>query len=60
VTTTDRAVFAFNECERPCHTFTEVLKRYREITPHVRLSGPTNFAPLIRKAVEIVKKEASV
>jgi len=53
-------VFAFNECERPCHTFTEVLKRYREITPHVRLSGPTNFAPLIRKAVEIVKKEASV
>lgn len=44
----------------PCHGFQEVLRLYNEITPKVRLGGPTNFAPLIRQAIDIVKKNKSV
>jgi hypothetical protein len=46
-TTTDKTVFPFYP-DRPCYGFEEVLKRYTEITPNVKLSGPTSFAPLIR------------
>lgn len=31
------------------------MTRYENIAPAVELSGPTSFAPLIRKAIEIVK-----
>ena len=55
-TTRDVAVFPFrpNDQDRPCFGVDEVLKEYRRITPYVRLSGPTNFAPIIDKAVEVV------
>lgn len=33
-----------------------MLSRYTEITPHVKLSGPTNFGPLIREAIGIVRQ----
>eukprot|EP00727_Mastigamoeba_balamuthi_P014736 m51a1_g9889 hypothetical protein (275) ;mRNA; r:41284-42834 len=56
VTTTDRAVFPFYPDEHPCLGVAEVLQRYTEITPHVNMSGPTSFAPLIEKAIEIVSK----
>ena len=44
----------------PCRGFEEVIHRYNEITSFVQLSGPTSFAPLIRKTIDIVKEEQSV
>ena len=35
----------------------EVLQAYRTITPAVALGGPTSFAPIINKAIEIVRAE---
>jgi E3 ubiquitin-protein ligase RGLG len=55
IRTTNRSVFDFIE-GRPCHGFDEVLRRYNEITPTIELNGPTNFGPLIRRAVSIVKE----
>jgi len=55
-TTSDRAVFPFFPDKIP-YTFQEVLSRYKEITPHVKLQGPTSFAPLIREAIRIVKEK---
>eukprot|EP01012_Entosiphon_sulcatum_P011071 TRINITY_DN1662_c4_g1_i1.p2 TRINITY_DN1662_c4_g1~~TRINITY_DN1662_c4_g1_i1.p2 ORF type:complete len:304 (-),score=74.90 TRINITY_DN1662_c4_g1_i1:189-1100(-) len=53
MSTKDRAVFPFYS-DRPCCGFEEVLSRYAEIVPERRLSGPTSFAPLIDRAVQIV------
>ncbi|MCL7037491.1 hypothetical protein MKW94_010059 [Papaver nudicaule] len=33
----------------------EVLERYRELVPQVRLAGPTSFAPIIETAIDIVE-----
>lgn len=54
VSTRDQYVFSFFGDHRPCRGFEEVLSRYREIIPHLNLSGPTSFAPLIRAAIDIV------
>ncbi|KAJ4797415.1 E3 ubiquitin-protein ligase RGLG2 [Rhynchospora pubera] len=53
--TQDRNVFSFNPDQRPCNGFSEVLSRYRELVPHVRLAGPTSFAPIIETAMSIVE-----
>jgi E3 ubiquitin-protein ligase RGLG len=53
--TQDKSVFPFYP-DRLCYTFQEVLTRYAEITPQVNMAGPTSFAPLIREAINIVKK----
>ncbi|CAK9320839.1 unnamed protein product [Citrullus colocynthis] len=53
-TTGDREVFSFHPEDRPCHGFQEVLCCYRETVPHVKLAGPTSFAPIIRNAIRIV------
>lgn len=52
--TEDRAVFSYFEDERPARGFEEVLSRYRELVPHVKMQGPTSFAPAIQQAMKIV------
>jgi E3 ubiquitin-protein ligase RGLG len=39
VTTADRAVFSFYPNEAPCQGFEDVLARYKEIVPYIRLAG---------------------
>ncbi|KAF5740428.1 E3 ubiquitin-protein ligase RGLG2 -like protein [Tripterygium wilfordii] len=56
--THDQDVFSFYPDDRFCHGFEEVLSRYREIVPHLRLAGPTSFAPIIEMAMTIVEKSA--
>lgn len=52
-TTGDKAVFPFYP-DRPARGFREVLDRYMELAPKVHLAGPTNFAPAIEAAIQIV------
>lgn len=53
-TTHDQEVFSFFPDDRPCNGFEEVLSRYKELVPQIRLAGPTSFAPIIETAIEIV------
>lgn len=64
-TTQDRSVFSLmtdqSGNEAPCHTFANVLATYNTIINHfamgnMKMSGPTTFAPLINKAIDIVHK----
>jgi E3 ubiquitin-protein ligase RGLG len=50
------ACFSFT-MNRGCRGFDEVLQRYNEITPGLKLSGPTNFAPVIKEAIATVKRD---
>lgn len=54
--THDQSVFSFYSDHRYCHGFEEALARYREIVPHLKLSGPTSFAPIIDAAIDIVAR----
>ncbi|XP_058112962.1 E3 ubiquitin-protein ligase RGLG2-like isoform X2 [Magnolia sinica] len=54
--TNDQQVFSFFQDGRSCNGFKEALDRYREIVPHLKLSGPTSFAPIIETAIGIVEK----
>eukprot|EP01026_Neomeris_dumetosa_P039638 TRINITY_DN3258_c0_g1_i8.p1 TRINITY_DN3258_c0_g1~~TRINITY_DN3258_c0_g1_i8.p1 ORF type:complete len:312 (+),score=46.35 TRINITY_DN3258_c0_g1_i8:95-1030(+) len=56
VTTHDQHVFSFYEAEEQQRGLEKLLKRYRQITPHVKLSGPTSFGPMIRQAIRIVRE----
>ncbi|GAB9466865.1 hypothetical protein Gpo141_00004230 [Globisporangium polare] len=49
--------FPFTQ-NRGCQGFGEVLRRYNEITPTLKLSGPTNFAPVIRETIKQVERES--
>lgn len=55
VETAPKGCFPFFS-NRPCNGLDEVLSRYTVIASNIKMSGPTNFAPVIRKATEIVKK----
>jgi hypothetical protein len=57
-TTGDKGIFTLNE-QGPCHGFREVLQSYQNTVKKVRLSGPTNFAPLINAAANIARTERS-
>lgn len=52
--TRDQEVFSFYRDNRPCNGFEEALQRYRELAPHLQLSGPTSFAPMIEIATSVV------
>ncbi|KAJ7956138.1 E3 ubiquitin-protein ligase RGLG2-like [Quillaja saponaria] len=54
--THDQEVFSFYPDERFCDGFEEVLSRYRELVPQLRLAGPTSFAPVIEMATTIVEQ----
>ncbi|KAE8023565.1 hypothetical protein FH972_009243 [Carpinus fangiana] len=54
--THDQDVFSFYSEETYCNGFEEVLTRYREIVPQLRLAGPTSFAPMIEMAITIVEQ----
>ncbi|KAL0447193.1 UNVERIFIED_CONTAM: E3 ubiquitin-protein ligase RGLG1 [Sesamum latifolium] len=54
--THDQDVFSFYPDGRFCEGFEEVLRRYRELVPQLRLSGPTSFAPVIEMAISIVEE----
>ncbi|XP_050374365.1 E3 ubiquitin-protein ligase RGLG5-like [Argentina anserina] len=54
--THDQDVFSFYPDDCVCTGFEEVLTRYREIVPGLRLAGPTSFAPIIEMAMTIVEQ----
>ncbi|KAJ7514307.1 hypothetical protein O6H91_23G038200 [Diphasiastrum complanatum] len=54
--THDQSVFSFYPDHRPCMGFSEALERYRAIVPHIRLAGPTSFAPIVESAMNIVEE----
>ncbi|PIN03435.1 putative E3 ubiquitin ligase [Handroanthus impetiginosus] len=54
--THDQDVFSFYPDGRFCNGFEEVLSRYREIIPNLKLAGPTSFAPIIEMAMTIVEQ----
>lgn len=58
-TTKDRSVFSLCDEEIPCKGFEEVLRCYGNVLQKIELSGPTSFAPIINKAIEITKQQRS-
>ncbi|KRZ77259.1 Copine family protein 2 [Trichinella papuae] len=51
--TCDEGVFPLKLNGEECKGFQEVLTAYNARTPTIELGGPTNFVPLIKKAVDI-------
>ncbi|KAK3042676.1 hypothetical protein RJ639_000928, partial [Escallonia herrerae] len=60
VTTRDQEVFSFHSDHSPCHGFEEVLDCYKKVVPHLQLSGPTSYAPVVDAAVDIVEKSGGL
>ncbi|KAM7464687.1 hypothetical protein LguiA_032808 [Lonicera macranthoides] len=56
--THDQDVFSFYPDTSSCNGFEDLLRRYREIAPHIHLSGPTSFAPIIEMAMTIVEESS--
>ncbi len=53
---TDKLLFSLVPRDQPANGLVEVLGRYRGVTPHVKLAGPTSFAPLVYRACGIVQE----
>ncbi|KAL8043708.1 hypothetical protein ABFX02_08G002700 [Erythranthe guttata] len=54
--THDQDIFSLSHNGAPCNGFEEVLSQYRFILPHLKLAGPTSFAPIIEMAMTIVEQ----
>jgi E3 ubiquitin-protein ligase RGLG len=57
-TTHDDQIFSFYPGDRPAQGLEDVQNRYRQLVPHVKLAGPTSFAPLINHAMRVVVQNA--
>lgn len=55
IKTKDHSVFYLHRENRACANFNEVLKSYNQKTKSVQLSGPTSYAPLLSRAIQLVK-----
>ncbi|XP_039256939.2 uncharacterized protein LOC120333673 [Styela clava] len=53
--TKDKSTFSLNPSHVPCSSFDELQKFYKETVNRVTLDGPTSYAPIINKAIEIVE-----
>ena len=53
--TKGRSVFPFKYDGTACNGFQEVLEWYNEVVRRITLSGPSSFAPIINKAIEVVR-----
>eukprot|EP01095_Lingulamoeba_sp_RSL-Kostka_P012877 TRINITY_DN5201_c0_g1_i2.p1 TRINITY_DN5201_c0_g1~~TRINITY_DN5201_c0_g1_i2.p1 ORF type:complete len:290 (+),score=69.82 TRINITY_DN5201_c0_g1_i2:64-933(+) len=58
ITTQDHSVFPLHPSQ-PLIGFESVLQQYEKVVPYLKFSGPTNFAPAIYKAIDIVKETRS-
>ncbi|KAJ4892587.1 E3 ubiquitin-protein ligase RGLG1 [Raphanus sativus] len=56
--THDQDVFSFYPEGISSNGFEQVLARYREIVPHLKLAGPTSFAPIIEMAMTVVEQSS--
>ncbi|ETV63681.1 hypothetical protein, variant, partial [Aphanomyces astaci] len=56
VRTGSTSFFHLGVNSNPCHGFDDVLDRYKQLTPTIKLSGPTNFAPVIQETIRIVQR----
>nr|GEW25070.1 WPP domain-interacting tail-anchored protein 1 [Tanacetum cinerariifolium] len=54
--THDQDVFSFYLYERFCDGLEEVLRRYKEIVPHLKLAGIISFSLVIEHAMTIVEQ----
>lgn len=50
--------FSIAPGQEQIHGMDNVLAAYRSIASQVQMSGPTNFAPVFRKAIEMVERAA--
>jgi len=54
VSTKDLDVFSFAPSDAPCYGLDSLVMRYKDLASTITLSGPTSFAPLIHRAIDIV------
>ena len=54
--TQDHSTFSLRNDGKPCCDFNEVMSSYKTAVDERILGGPTSYAPIIYKAIEIVKQ----